>query len=206
MASGASQMPCRFGVPSGMRDGANDFAFSSAHGWNFADTEGQPAIIGRSFDAWPAIGGDQAITAAATAAASPSTCSERETLIFEQPEVLLCMAVEDHAHLPRPREDFRILDGRLVIDVIRIAERIALDDVQRVTVEVPGTIEPGLVVEIGHVDDERVAIPASAGIAHPPIELPLDVWRIHEDVADGVRVLVEHRDLRRRLHDLKRER
>ena len=55
-------MPCRFGVPSGMRGGEKFFAFSSAHGWNFADTDGQPAIIGRFFDAWPASCGDQTIT------------------------------------------------------------------------------------------------------------------------------------------------
>src|SRR5213075_1921715 len=104
-------MPCRFGVPSGMRGGMNAFAFSSAHGWNFADTDGQPAIIGRFFDAWPATGGDHTITAAAIAAASPSTCSEREAFIFEQPEIFLCVPVEDHVHLPRPREHLRILDG-----------------------------------------------------------------------------------------------
>ena len=62
---------------------------------------------------------------------------------------------------------FGILDRGLVLDVIAVGRRVALDDVQRVAVEVAGAIEPGLIVEVDHVDDQRVAFPAAARIAHP---------------------------------------
>src|SRR5258705_13709036 len=89
-------MPCRLGVPSGMRGGENVFAFSSAHGWNFAETDGQPAIIGRFFEAWPDTDGDQSNAMVAMPAASSSARSERETFIFKQPEIFFLLPVQDH--------------------------------------------------------------------------------------------------------------
>src|SRR5258705_10879661 len=155
-------MPCRLGVPSGMRGGENVFAFSSAHGWNFAETDGQPAIIGRFFEAWPDTVGDQSNAMVAMPAASRSARSERETFIFKQPEILFLVPVQDHAHLPRTREHLRILDRRLVGDVIRVERRVPFDDVPRVAVENAGAIGPTLVDVIRDVHEPRVGLPAAA--------------------------------------------
>ena len=48
------------------------------------------------------------------------------------------MSIEEHAHLPGPREHLRVLDGGFVADVIRSRRGVALDDVQRVAVKVTG--------------------------------------------------------------------
>ena len=51
----------------------------------------------------------------------------------------------------------------------------AFDDVQGVTVRMPGLIEPGLVVESHRVDHKRVAFILPDRIAHPGvIWVPLD--------------------------------
>src|SRR5258705_13488464 len=150
-------MPCRLGVPAGMRGGENVFAFSSAHGWNFAETDGQPAITGRFFEAWPDTDGDQSNAMVAMPAASSSARSERETFIFKQPEILFLVPVQDHAHLPRAREHLRILDCRLVGDVIRVERRVPFDDGQRAAVKISGAIEPRLVVEVGAIPGQAVA-------------------------------------------------
>src|SRR5580704_1288312 len=84
--------------------------------------------------------------------------------------VLLLAAVERHAHLPGSREDFRILDRRFVPDHIGAGARVALDDVHRLAVEVPGPIEPALIVESGHVDDESVLVPPGDGLSHPRVD------------------------------------
>ena len=41
-----------------------------------------------------------------------------------------------HADLPGPGEDLRILDRHLVLNGVGIAHRVALDEAQRITVEV----------------------------------------------------------------------
>ena len=61
--------------------------------------------------------------------------------------VVLEAPIERHPHLPGPREHFRIFNRDFVHQVIGTDGRVALDDVQRVAVEVPGAVEPGLVVE-----------------------------------------------------------
>src|SRR5262245_18091415 len=50
--------------------------------------------------------------------------------------VPLDASVERHAHLPRPGEDFRILDDDVVLEVMRAHGSVALDHVKRVAVEV----------------------------------------------------------------------
>src|SRR5262245_47854084 len=106
---------------------------------------------------------------------------ERVALVVEQPEVRFGVPVEHEVDGPRPREYLRVLDRGRIADVIAIGERVALDDVQRVAVEVADAIEPRLFVEVVGVDDQRVAVPLAAGIAHPPVERPFEVRRIHED-------------------------
>src|SRR5688572_8010274 len=54
---------------------------------------------------------------------------KRPTEILQHAEVLLEPAVEDHPHRPRPGEDFRILDGGFVVDVVAVPERVPFDDV-----------------------------------------------------------------------------
>ena len=68
-------------------------------------------------------------------------------------------------------------------------------------------IEPGLFAEVDAVDDESVAVPAPARVAHPPVDVPLGMRvAVHVDLANRVVVLVEDVDLVRLLHDLERER
>src|SRR5690606_21625096 len=94
---------------------------------------------------------------------------ERVSVVLDQLEVLLPMAVEDHAQRPRARIDFRVFEGRRVLDRGAVEEPPALDDVELIAVIVPGTIEPGSSVEADAVDDQRVAFPRSARISHPQV-------------------------------------
>ena len=70
-------------------------------------------------------------------------------------------AVERHADRPRAREHILVLDRCVIAHVIPAERRIAFDDVQRVAVEVPRAIEPGLIREVHDVNDERVARPSA---------------------------------------------
>ena len=56
----------------------------------------------------------------------------------------------------------RVLDARAIFQRVRVQQPPAFDDVERVAVEVAGAVEPGLVVELGDVDHQRVAFPARA--------------------------------------------
>src|SRR5262245_24071231 len=80
---------------------------------------------------------------------------ERHALELEELNLLFHPSIEREADLPRPREHLRILDGGFVHQVIRADGRVALDDVERVAVKIPGAIEPRLAAQAGHVDDER---------------------------------------------------
>ena len=60
---------------------------------------------------------------------------KRVAIVVKQLEVGFGAAIEHHAHLPRTREDLRILDRDFVVDVIAVGQRIALHDVQRVAVK-----------------------------------------------------------------------
>ena len=64
---------------------------------------------------------------------------------------------------------FGILERRLVLDGVGIEKLPALDHVQLRAVEIAGAIEPGLVVEVRDVDDQRVAFPVAARIAEPEL-------------------------------------
>src|SRR5271163_4019231 len=66
---------------------------------------------------------------------------------LEELDVRLGATIERHGDLPRPREHLGILDRHLVPDDVRRPLREALDEVQRIAVEVAGAIEPGAIVE-----------------------------------------------------------
>ena len=89
---------------------------------------------------------------------------------------------------------------------VGVDRREALGDLQRFAVEVAGLVEPGLVAEAHRVDDQRVAFPPAARVAHPEIEI-LHVRRaVQEHRPRGVGELVGDADVLRRLRDLERER
>jgi hypothetical protein len=56
------------------------------------------------------------------------------------------------------RERLGIVQRGLVVDRVRVDDGPPLDHVQRIGVNRPVRVEPRLVVEIGHVNDERVAL------------------------------------------------
>ncbi len=96
---------------------------------------------------------------------------------------------------------FGIFDRHFVPNDVRRHQREALDQVQRVAVEIPGAVEPAPVVEIRHVDDQRVSVPASDGVAHPGIvRRPFDL--VQMDRARRIREFVGHVNLVRALRDL----
>src|ERR1041384_7705255 len=97
------------------------------------------------------------------------------TVPLEHAEVSVDESIERHAHLPRAGEHLRIVDRHFVLDVIAIDRRVALDDVKIGAVEIAGVIEPGALIELSHVNDERVAFPVAARIAHPEVGPPLEV-------------------------------
>src|SRR5437879_6195100 len=72
--------------------------------------------------------------------------SKRIALVFQQLKILLLVTIQEHAHLPRPREHLLVLDQRLVSQVVRSSWRVAFNHVQGVAVEISGPGEPGLVV------------------------------------------------------------
>src|SRR5262252_3046110 len=80
---------------------------------------------------------------------------------FEQLNVRLHATIERHGDAPRPREDFGVFDRRFVPDDVGRPQRESLDHVQRVAMKVAGAVEPAPVVEIGHVDNQRVTVPPS---------------------------------------------
>src|SRR5437762_8335806 len=94
---------------------------------------------------------------------------ERHAVVFHELHVLLESAIERHADFPWPREHFGILDRRLVRDVVRIDPSVALHHVQLIAVEISRSIEPGFVIEIGHIDNQCLAVPMAAGPTHPEI-------------------------------------
>ena len=113
----------------------------------------------------------------------------------------LAPPVERHAHLPRPREHLRVLDRRLVLQRVGVERGVALDHLQRVAVVIAGAIEPGLFHVVGHVDDERLAVPAADRPSHPRRRRAL-LLAVHAHDAAGARELVGHQDRVGRLHDL----
>ena len=115
-------------------------------------------------------------------------------VILEDP-VRALLAMERHADLPGPGEDLRILDRHLVLNGIGIAHRVPLDEFQRVAVEVARRVEPRLFVVVGHLDDERVAFPAAARIAHPRLEASVVRRPVRVNQPVDLRPFERHRDV-----------
>ena len=64
----------------------------------------------------------------------------------------------------------------------------------------PNDIEPGVLVVIGHVDDQRIPLPVAARVPHPQLDVSSDMWTsVDGDDAIGVVVLVDDHHLPRRL-------
>ena len=68
---------------------------------------------------------------------------------------------------------------------------------------IPRPVEPGHVVEALHVDDERIAIPAAVGPAHPEIDGRLGGLPDRDRAAGAGKLIGDH-DLIRALDDLER--
>src|SRR5262245_66539393 len=70
---------------------------------------------------------------------------------------------------------------------------------------IAGSIEPGIVVERSHVNDQRVALPSAIRPSHPGVDWSLPM-RIHIYGARGTLVFINDQDFRRSLENLKRKR
>src|ERR1700752_2878191 len=92
---------------------------------------------------------------------------ELHALELQKLSVLVVPSIERHSNRPRPCENLRILDRGPVIDAIRPGRRKSLHDMERFAVKIACPIEPRLVVEARHVDDERVTLPAANRLSHP---------------------------------------
>ena len=90
--------------------------------------------------------------------------------VLEKP-VPIRAPVQSDADGPRLREDFRILDGRFVLNRVGVGHAVSLDHVERVAVKIARHVEPGFVVVVGDVHHQRVAVPSAARIAHPGIDV-----------------------------------
>src|SRR3989442_1136693 len=128
---------------------------------------------------------------------------ELHALEIHELRVLLQTPVEGHADLPRAREDFGVFDRGLVREDVGARAPVAFNDMQRVAVEVTGSVEPALIVEARHVDDQRVSFPVADRLAHPRVyRSGAGIFQI--DVANGARVFVGEKDRLRALKNLER--
>src|SRR2546427_12572681 len=131
---------------------------------------------------------------------------EFDALVLEKLDLRLQPAVERHTDRPGPDERLRVLDPRLVIEVVSAGRRgVALGDRERVTVMIAGSIKPGQIVEAVHLDHKRVAVPLAVRPPHPAVHRRLCVVD-HVDGAIGAGVLVHEEDVVHSLDDLERVR
>src|SRR5262249_5247003 len=101
--------------------------------------------------------------------------------VFEQASILLLPHWKRRG--PGPGERFRILDREPVVDGVRVDTPEALDHTQRSrVVDLRGHtairtawIDRRLVGEVGHLDDQRVALPVSARVSHPLADAGLEM-------------------------------
>jgi len=78
-------------------------------------------------------------------------------------ELRICVhaAIERELHLPRPREHLRIFYRRFIHEMVRTYRRVPFNHVQSVAMEIPGAVEPGIFVEPGDIDNQRVSLPVA---------------------------------------------
>src|SRR5262245_3807432 len=91
---------------------------------------------------------------------------EFDAAILHELRVRLQAAIQRHGDSPRAGKGLRILDRHLIVDGVWADRREALDQVQRVAMEIPGPVEPVLAVEVRHIDDQRVPFPVAHGMPH----------------------------------------
>src|ERR1051326_418168 len=89
---------------------------------------------------------------------------------LQELSVRLQMTVENHAHLPRTREDLGVLDEGFIGEGIRTSRRVALDHVEGAAMKISGAVEPRLVIQSGDIDHQRLALPTAVRPAHPAID------------------------------------
>src|ERR1700726_539280 len=86
--------------------------------------------------------------------------------VLEQPvrEVLL----ERIRDAPGPGPCFRVVDRHFIQQRLRIGAREALDNPKRVARRNVAAVTPGaeLAIEVRRFDDQRIAVPAAAGVSH----------------------------------------
>src|ERR1019366_3096717 len=114
------------------------------------------------------------------------------------------MAVERHGYLPGARVSFRVLNSGFVLNDFAAQGRVAFHNVELISVEVTGAGEPCGVVETLYVDDERGAVPAAVGVAHPRVGRAVSGAGLDRNEAGGAGELVGDEDGAGRLHDLER--
>src|SRR5438094_134244 len=104
---------------------------------------------------------------------------------------------------PRTRPGLRIVDGELVFDGLRVNSSEAFDHAQPIADNPVETPNQRLVVEIGGLDDERIAVPAAARVPQPLTDTWPDVRAtVHRYDSHFVDVFLETSHILRRLHDL----
>ena len=86
---------------------------------------------------------------------------------LEELRVRVLPPVQGQSDLPRPREDFRILDRGLVVEDIRTDRGISLHHVERLAVEVARPVEPCLIVETGRGNHQRIPLELADRLPHP---------------------------------------
>ena len=86
--------------------------------------------------------------------------------ILEELRIRFQAAIERHRDSPGTRKDFRIFDRHFVANGVRSDRREAFNEMQRFAVEIAGPVEPVLVVEIRHIDDQRIPLPAADRMTH----------------------------------------
>ncbi|HET8698430.1 MAG TPA: hypothetical protein VFO94_13135 [Gammaproteobacteria bacterium] len=124
-------------------------------------------------------------------------------LVLEQP-IALGAAMERHLDRPRPREHLRVLERGLVAERVGRGACEALHHPQRVAMEIAGAVEPGVGVEAHRLNDQRVAVPVAARVAHPRLVALVARRSGERNPAERVHVLRKDHELVGRLKDLQR--
>ena len=116
------------------------------------------------------------------------------------------MPIEQHPDGPGPGVNLGVLKGGLVGEEVGLRAGDALDDVQRVAVEVSRPVKPCIGKIIRRVDDQRFAFPVPARIADPEQGDIGMLGAVHKNSAQRVGEFRGHQHELGRLHDLYRER
>src|SRR5258708_6781640 len=114
---------------------------------------------------------------------------KRLTLEFQKLKILFHAAIKWKMNFPRPCEYLGVLDRCFVHQVERAHRSVAFHYVKLITMIVSRAIEPRLLSESRHVDDEGIALPPAPRPAHPRWDGSLFL-RVHADNARGAGIFV----------------